>query len=114
MISETLTLRTFYNQQGEVDHVQFHVSFFGEITNSATGETFRDHVAASGVSEGPLEIHRGLGFNIVRPGQGPVFQLVGRRFVEAEGNVVARPGPADITSAVQTEDFRAAICAALE
>ena len=109
MISEDITVTTFYDQQGNVDHLQLHISFLGEITNSATGETFRDHIALSVVVEGDIGAASGIAFNLVRQGQGAVLQLIGRRFEDAEGNLVfVQGGPNDIEGGLEP-----AICAAL-
>jgi hypothetical protein len=79
MISEDIRITTFFNQQGDVDRKQMKITFLGEITNSATGETFRDHAAITHFIEGgSFEFHNGLGFNIVRPGEGPQRGLGGR------------------------------------
>lgn len=107
MLSEDLVITTFHTQSG--DRVQVHYDFLGEITNSATGETFRDHTAGHTVSEGGLQIHNGIAFNIVRPGQGAILQLIGRRLVDNQGNILAvLAGPDDTEG-----DFVAALCAAL-
>jgi hypothetical protein len=109
MISEDITVMTFYNRQGDVDRQQIHIRFLGEITNSATGETFRDHAAVNLITEDDISTASGLSFNLVRPGQGAVMQLIGRRIEDSEGNViVVLAGPDDIQG-----DLHAAICAAL-
>jgi hypothetical protein len=108
MISEDFTETTFYNQQGEVDHLQFHATFLGEITNSATGETFRDHAAFRGSSEGDVTIVSGLGFNVVRQGEGAVFQHIGRRLEFSDGSVVVLAGPDDVQG-----DVQGSVCVAL-
>jgi hypothetical protein len=110
MISEEIKVMTFYDQQGNVDRRQLHVRFVGEITNSATGETFRDHAAVNLITEDDvIATASGLSFNLVRQGQGAVMQLIGRRIEDSEGNVlVVLAGPDDIQG-----DLETAICAAL-
>ena len=107
MISEERTVTTFYDEQGDVERVQTHTTFLGEITNSATGETFRDHAVANVVTEADLTISAGVGFNLVRQGQGAIMQLIGRRIETDEGGITLA-GPDDVQGDLQT-----AICAAL-
>jgi hypothetical protein len=109
MISEDITVMTFYDQQGDVARQQIHIRFVGEITNSATGETFRDHAAVKLITKDDITTASGLSFNLVRRGQGAVMQLIGRRIEDSEGNVIAvLAGPDDIQGDLQT-----AICVAL-
>jgi hypothetical protein len=109
MISEDIIVTTFFDQQGDVVRTQSRITFLGEITNSAAGATFRDHIALSFVVEGDMGTASGIGFNLVRHGQGAVLQLIGRRVEDANGNLLfVIGGPNDIEGGLE-----AAICAAL-
>jgi hypothetical protein len=107
LITEEFTETTFYDEAGEVDRVLTRITFLGEITTSATGETFRDHVAVNAVTEGGRTLASGIGFNLVRPGQGAGMQLIGRR-IETEDGHITLAGPDDVQA-----DLHAAICSAL-
>jgi hypothetical protein len=105
LISERVTVTTF---SGEPERVMYESNFLGEVTNSATGETFRDHVAGIAVVEGGVVFESGVGFNIVRPAEGPILQRIGRRLIDSEGNLVVIGGPENVG-----DDMQAAVCAAL-
>ena len=108
MLSEDATIITYYDQGGDVERVQQRFTFLGEITNSATGETFRDHVALNFLFDGGTTTERGNAFSIVRQGEGAILQLMGRRIVDADGNLVFQAGPDDILGG-----FESSVCAAL-
>jgi hypothetical protein len=95
LITEEFTETTFYDEAGEVDRVLTRITFL------------RDHVAVNAVTEGGRTLASGIGFNLVRPGQGAGMQLIGRR-IETEDGHITLAGPDDVQA-----DLHAAICSAL-
>jgi hypothetical protein len=93
----TLDIRTttFFNQQGDAVRTTLHVNFVGVITNSASGNTYRDsadHTVTRDLTTGE-ETTVGLIFNVVVPGVGPVAHDTGKIVVDANDDVTFVGGP---------------------
>lgn len=95
---ETGTTRTFFNRQGDPVRALITVKFVGVITNSASGNTYRDPGYFSIIQDlrTGTETTVGLYFNIVVPGVGPVVADRGRIVFDANGDVVFQAGPHQI------------------
>jgi hypothetical protein len=99
VLTETFTLdgraRTFSNKQGDPVRVTIHADFVGVITNSASGNTFRDssHQQITQDLITGEETTVGLIFNIVVPGLGPVAHDTGKIVLDASRNVTFVGGP---------------------
>jgi hypothetical protein len=99
ILSETFTLdarvTTFFNQQGDPVRITIHADFVGVITNSASGNTFRDkshqQVIQNLITGEQATV--GLTFHIVVPGLGPVAHDTGKMVVDGNGNVTFVGGP---------------------
>jgi len=90
-----------------------HFNFVGVITNPATGQTFRDvsHVTLQFDEDTGELTNVGNLINLMLPGEGTVLRGVGRRTIDANGNVLFEAG---VHEAVGLgTDLADAICAAL-
>jgi hypothetical protein len=45
MDSEAITVTTFFDEAGDPTRIATRANFFGTITNTASGRTFRDHAS---------------------------------------------------------------------
>jgi hypothetical protein len=45
MHSEAITVTTFFDEAGDPTRIATRANFFGTITNTASGRTFRDHAS---------------------------------------------------------------------
>jgi hypothetical protein len=89
------TFITFFDASGNPVRVEFHDNFDGVITNSASGNTYRDpgHVTiVFDVVDGSVTF-RGEFFAIVAPGVGIVVQDTGTLTFDADGNIIFQAGP---------------------
>jgi hypothetical protein len=99
VLTETFTLdgraTTFFNKQGDPVRITIHADFVGVITNSASGNTFRDssHQQITQDLITGEETTVGLIFNIVVPGLGPVAHDTGKIVVDANRDVTFVAGP---------------------
>lgn len=97
-LSETVTILTYTNSDGDVTAVTVKVNYFGILTNSKTGETFRDHVSFTehhDLVAGTTSI-TGSTFHFVDSGEGIVFSEGGNKIlVEEDGTVTFDAGPND-------------------
>lgn len=95
---ETGTTRTFFDRAGNPVRALINAKFVGVITNSASGNTYRDPGYFSIIQDlqAGTETTLGLYFNIVVPGVGPVVEDVGRIVIDANGDVVFQAGPHQI------------------
>lgn len=100
-LDETVTILTYTDSAGNVTAVTVKVNYFGVLTNSKTGETFRDHVSFTehhDLIEGTVSI-TGSTFHFVESGEGVVFSEGGNRIiVEEDGSVSFDAGPNDFTT----------------
>jgi hypothetical protein len=98
-LTETFTLDlrviTFFNAQGDAVSAAEHINFVGVITNSASGNTYRDQRHAQRITDLTTGEQTGVGLvlNIRVPGLGPVAQSTGKVIFDAEGNVTFVAGP---------------------
>jgi hypothetical protein len=97
-LDETVTVLTYTDKAGNVTAVTVKVNFFGVLTNSKTGETFRDHVSFTehhDLVEGTTTI-TGSTFHFVESGEGVVFSEGGNKIiVDEDGSVSFDAGPND-------------------
>lgn len=97
-LSETVTITTYTDNAGNVTAVTIKVSYFGVLTNSKTGETFRDHVSITehhDLVDGTVTF-TGSGFHFVESGEGVVYSDGGNKIIVAEdGTVLFDAGPND-------------------
>ena len=99
------TFITFFDASGNPVRVDFHQNFDGVITNSASGNTYRDpgHVTiVFDVVDGSVTF-RGEFFAIVAPGVGIVIQDTGTLTFDADGNIIFQAGPHEFFTG--TADF---------
>lgn len=98
--SELVVVTTYTDNAGTPIKVTIKANFFGTITNSKTGETFRDHVAFTETHDllaGTVSIS-GSTFHFVESGEGIVYTEGGLKIlVEADGTVTFNAGPDDNT-----------------
>jgi hypothetical protein len=99
LLTETFTqdvrITTFFNEQGEAVSVAIHVNFVGVITNSASGNTYRDpghFLIVHDLTTGE-ETDAGVVFNTTVPGLGPVLHDTGKVVFDANGDVTFVGGP---------------------
>jgi hypothetical protein len=93
--TEVDTFVIFFDASGNPIRVQIYQNFDGVITNSASGNTYRDpgHVMLIGdVVNGTLTYH-GEYFANVAPGVGIVVQDTGTLTFDADGNIIFQAGP---------------------
>jgi hypothetical protein len=93
--NEVDTFTTFFDAAGNPIRVQFHQDFAGVITNSASGNIYRDPghpTFVFDVVNGGVTVH-GEFFAIVAPGVGIVLQDTGTISFDAAGNIIFEAGP---------------------
>jgi hypothetical protein len=101
MDSETVKVTTYFDKAGDPDKVATRANFFGTITNSATGETFRDHASFTETLDIPAGTTtvNGVSYHYVDDGQGEVYAEIGHKIsVTATGEVTFQGGQADLAS----------------
>jgi hypothetical protein len=100
-LSEQVTIWTTTDDEGNVVEVKIKVNFFGVLTNSKTGEEFRDHVAftqTEDLVDGTFTIS-GSTFHFVESGEGLLYAEGGTKVIVAEdGTVTFDAGPNDFTT----------------
>ena len=103
MTSEQVTTITTFDKVGNPVRVATHANFFGVVTNSLTGEEFRDHVAFTetlNLPKGTTTVS-GSSYHFVDAGSGQVYAEVGHKiWVSATGEVTFQSGQDDF---VQTD-----------
>ena len=103
MISEKVQTTTFFDKQGNTVKIATHANFFGVITNSETGETFRDHAAFTetvNIPKGTTTVS-GSSYHYVDAGRGQVYAEVGHKIMVSDtGEVTFQAGQDGFT---QTE-----------
>jgi hypothetical protein len=100
MVSEDVRTTTYFDSDGEPVKVATKANFFGEITNSESGNTYRDHsvftetldlVAGTTTVSGPS-------YHYIVKGQGSVYAEVGHKISVTEtGEVIFQAGQDDFT-----------------
>ena len=89
------TFTVFFDASGNPIRVQLVGNFDGVLTNSASGNTYRDpgHVMqVLDVVDGSVTFH-GEFFAFVAPGVGIVVQDTGKLTFDADGNIIFQAGP---------------------
>jgi hypothetical protein len=111
MVSERATELTYFNKAGEAVKAVLQGRFLGTITNSVTGETFRDHSTFTetyDLVEGTTTVS-GSSYHYIVKGQGQVFAEVGHKItIDETGEITFQAGQDDF---VQSDV--AGICEAL-
>lgn len=101
MDSEKVTVTTFFDKAGDAVKIATKANFFGTITNSASGNTFRDHASFTetiDVPEGKTTVN-GVSYHYVVAGHGQVFAEIGHKvMVTATGEVTFQGGQDDLAS----------------
>ena len=103
LTSEQVTTITTFDRAGKPMKVATHANFFGVVTNSLTGEAFRDHVAFTETLDLPngTTTVSGSSYHFVDAGRGQVYAEVGHKIsVSATGEVTFQAGQDDF---VQTD-----------
>ena len=103
--TEVHTFTTFFDASGNPVRVQTHENFDGVITNSASGNTYRDPghwTIVEDLVNGTGTLH-GEFYAIVAPGLGMIIQDTGRITFDADGNVIFQAGPHEVLTG--TADF---------
>jgi hypothetical protein len=111
MVSERATELKYYNSAGEAVKEVLQGRFLGTITNSVSGETFRDHSTFTetyDLVEGTTTVS-GSSYHYIVKGQGQVFAEVGHKItIDETGEISFQAGQDDF---VQSDV--AGICEAL-
>jgi hypothetical protein len=98
MVSERATEVTYHNRAGEDVKGILHGKFLGTITNSVTGETFRDHSTFAetyDLVEGTTTVS-GSSYHYIVKGQGQVFAEVGHKItIDETGEISFQAGQDD-------------------
>jgi hypothetical protein len=101
MDSEAITMTTFFNETGDPMKIATRANFFGTITNTTSGHTFRDHASFTETINVPKATTtvNGISYHYIVGGQGQVFAEVGHKIsVSATGEVTFQGGQADLAS----------------
>jgi hypothetical protein len=100
MVSERIQITTYFDRAGDPVKIAMRANFFGEVTNSETGETFRDHVAfteTENVPAGTITVS-GSSYHFVEAGEGQIYAEVGHKILVSEdGTVIFQAGQDDFT-----------------
>lgn len=111
MISERATEVTYYNKAGVAVKGVLHGDFLGTITDSLTGQTFRDHSTFTetyDLVEGTTTVS-GPSYHYIVRGKGQVFAEVGHKItIDETGEISFQAGQDDFV-----ESDVAGICEAL-
>jgi len=101
MDHEAITVTTFFNMAGDPVKVATRANFFGTITNTATGDTFRDHASFTetiDVPKGTTTVN-GISYHYIVGGQGQVYAEIGHKvMVTSTGEVIFQGGQDDLAS----------------
>lgn len=98
--TEVDTVTTFFDASGNPIRIQLDAKFDGVITNSASGNTYRDPATfriVEDVVNGTVTFHGEFGA-IVAPGVGIVVQDTGTITFDADGNIIFQAGPHQLLS----------------
>jgi hypothetical protein len=101
MDSEAITVTTTVDEMGDPIKIATRANFFGTITNTVSGHTFRDHASFTetvNVPEGTITVS-GIGYHYIVGGMGQVYAEVGHKISVTEtGEVNFQGGQNDLTS----------------
>lgn len=101
MDSEAITVTTFFNTAGDPIKIATRANFFGTITNTESGHTFRDHASFTetmNVPEGTTTVN-GISYHYIVGGKGQVYAEVGHKISVSEtGEVLFQGGQNDLAS----------------
>jgi hypothetical protein len=101
MDSEAITVTTFFNTAGDPIKIATRANFFGTITNTESGHTFRDHASFTetmNVPEGTTTVN-GISYHYIVGGKGQVYAEVGQKISVSEtGEVLFQGGQNDLAS----------------
>jgi hypothetical protein len=101
MDSESIKVTTYFDKAGDPFKVATRANFFGTITNTATGDTFRDHasfIETVNLVDGTTTVN-GISYHYIVGGQGQVYAEIGHKiFVSATGEVTFQGGQDDLVS----------------
>jgi hypothetical protein len=103
--TEVHTFTTFFDASSNPIRVQIHENFDGVITNSASGNTYRDPghwTIVMDLVNGTGTLH-GEFYAIVAPGVGIIIQDTGTITYDADGNIIFQAGPHEFFTG--TADF---------
>jgi hypothetical protein len=97
-LTETFDLRLmtteFFDGSGNPTRIAYKYDVLGIITNSASGNTYRDvsHFSDT-ITLAEQPTFTGLVHHIIVPGAGPVLADVGKLTFDGHGNVIFEAGP---------------------
>jgi hypothetical protein len=101
MDSEAITVTTFFDKVGDPIKIATRANFFGTITNTVSGRTFRDHASFTetmNVPEGTTTVN-GISYHYIVGGKGQVYAEVGHKISVSEtGEVLFQGGQNDLAS----------------
>ena len=101
MDSEAITVTTFFDKVGDPIKIATRANFFGTITNTVSGRTFRDHASFTetmNVAEGTTTVS-GISYHYIVGGVGQVYAEVGLKISVTEtGEVIFQGGQDDLAS----------------
>jgi hypothetical protein len=95
LVSERLTVFTYFDNSGVVTKKVSHIKFVGTLTRSDTGQTFRDHVAGTDLLDPRTDEvlgSNGVKLNLHSPGDGTFATYAGHKIYEG-GTLVFNGGP---------------------
>lgn len=98
MNSETIHVMTYFNRAGTPIKESIKANFFGTITNSVSGNTYRDHSTFTETYDlvnGTTTVS-GQSYHYIVKGQGQVFAEVGHKItMDATGEIIHQGGQHD-------------------
>jgi hypothetical protein len=99
MNSETIHVTTYFNKAGTPIKESIKANFFGTITNSVSGNTYRDHSTFTETYDlvNATTTVSGQSYHYIVKGQGQVFAEVGHKIMVTEtGDVTFQGGQDDL------------------
>ena len=101
MDSEAITVTTFFDKVGDPIKIATRANFFGTITNTVSGRTFRDHASFTetvNVPDGTTTVS-GISYHYIVGSKGQVYAEVGHKISVSEtGEVLFQGGQNDLAS----------------
>lgn len=101
MDSEAITVTTSFDEAGDPIKIATRANFFGTITNTVSGHTFRDHASFTetmNVPEGTTTVN-GISYHYIVGGMGQVYSEIGHKISVTEtGDVIFQGGQSDLAS----------------
>jgi hypothetical protein len=95
MVSERVQTTTYFDRAGDPVKITTTANFFGEVTNTATEETFRDHVAFTETLNLPAGTTTvsGSSYHFVKADEGQIYAEVGHKILVSEdGTMIFQAG----------------------